>query len=81
MANHGRALKTPPHSQGGADEGGASGTMSKVKCAAIQGKVCNDPRQSAQRPKAKCATMYKANCATIQSKVRNDVQGKVRSGA
>jgi hypothetical protein len=29
--------------QGGADEGDASGTMSKVECATIQGEVRNDP--------------------------------------
>ena len=57
------------------DEGGASGTMSKAKCATtqgkvrsdVQGKVRNDPRQSAQR--------------ATQGKVCNDVQGKVRNDA
>jgi hypothetical protein len=38
-----------PHSQGGADEGGASGTISKVKCAAIQGKVRKDTQDLAPR--------------------------------
>jgi hypothetical protein len=50
----------------------------------VQGEVRNDPRQGAQRSKAKCATMYKVKCATmskakcttIQGKVCFDVQGK-----
>ena len=65
--------RSRPHSQGGADEGGASGTVSKVKCATIQGKVRKNPS------KVKCAAMSKAKCATTQGKVRNDVQVNVRN--
>jgi hypothetical protein len=56
-------LAVLPHSQGGADEGVASGTMSKAKCATMY--------------KAKCTTTQGKVCNDVQGKVRTDVQGKV----
>jgi hypothetical protein len=44
MINHGWTPKTTqPSKEEPMNEGDASGTMSKVECATIQGEVRNDP--------------------------------------